>query len=416
MAPFMPVEKEAIQDLITSCQLGHSLPSEFYSNELIYRADIARVWRRGWLFAGHTCQIRLPGDYFTFDVSDDSFIVVRDDDGRINAFYNLCRHRGALLCDRPTGRIGRFVCPYRQWAYARDGSLVSCRGMQDLDKGEFGLHRTHVQQLDGMIFVCLADVPPDFDAVAQLFSPLAHPQGMERDAVAKIIDYDVAANWKLIWENNRECYHCNANHPQDIKANFDHYNADDTTERIQRRIDAATARSEQKWAAEGLSATHRETGMAVFPDAERNLWYAANRTTLVDGYLSETMDGRQVAPLMGEYKDADVGTLRMRTMPNFWNHSSCDHAVSTQLLPVGPQRTTLRVIWLVEENAVEGSDYKMEEVMPFWQLTSEQDWALCERAQRGVNSSRYLPGPYSTHKEYNVDGFVRWYLRQLALE
>jgi Rieske 2Fe-2S family protein len=128
------------------------------------------------------------------------------------------------------------------------------------------------------------------------------------------------------------------------------------------------------------------------------------------------MEGQQAAPLMGGYEDADVGTLRIRTMPNFWNHSSCDHAVSTRLLPAGPQQTKVRVLWLVDENAVEGSDYNLEDILPFWQLTSEQDWELCERAQRGANSSRYQPGPYSTYKEYNVDGFVRWYLQQLIEE
>jgi len=408
-------EKQTLRELITSRQNGYSLPREFYSAELIFRADMERVWRCGWVFAGHTCQIPEPGDYFTFELDNDSLIVVRDDDGTIHAFHNLCRHRGTLLCDQPSGRVGRFLCPYHQWTYARDGALVSCRGMQeDLDQSELGLHHAHIRQLEGMLFVSVADRPPDFDAVAGMFTPLAHPQGMERARVAKIVDYDVAANWKLVWENNRECYHCNVNHPQYIKANFDHYNTDDTTAGIQSRIDAATDRSRRKWAAEGLAATHTHTGMALFPDAERNLWYAANRTALVDGYLSETMDGRQVAPLMGDYRDPDVGTLRMRTMPNFWNHSSCDHAVSTRLLPVGPQHTQVRVIWLVDQNAVEGTDYSLDEVMPFWQLTSEQDWELCERAQRGVNSSRYTPGPYSTFKEYNVDSFVRWYLKQLA--
>ena len=267
-----------------------------------------------------------------------------------------------------------------------------------------------------MIFVSLAGQPPDFDEAAEQIGPLARPQGMERARVAKIVDYQVAANWKLVWENNRECYHCHVNHPQYIKANFDHYNADDTTARIQAQIDAAKASSQQKWIDNGLAVTHQTTGMALFPDAGRNLWYSANRTVLADGYVSETMDGRQVAPLMGDYKDANAGTLRIRTMPNFWNHSSCDHAVSTRLLPDGPRQTKVRVIWLVNENAVAGSDYRLEEVMPFWQLTSEQDWELCERAQRGVKSSRYVPGPYSTYKEYNVDGFVRWYLKQLAEE
>ena len=267
-----------------------------------------------------------------------------------------------------------------------------------------------------MIFISLADQPPDFDKVAELIGPLASPQGMERAKVAKVVDYEVSADWKLVWENNRECYHCNANHPQYIKANFDHYNADDTTARIQAQLDATTSRSEQKWIASGLTVTHKKSGMSLFPDVDRNLWYSANRTALMEGYESETMDGRQVAPLMGDYTDSDVGTLRIRTMPNFWNHSSCDHCVSTRLLPGGPQQTRVRLIWLVDENSVEGNDYELHKLMPFWQLTSEQDWKLCERAQRGVNSSRYEPGPYSTFKEYNVDGFVRWYVNQLAVE
>ena len=75
--------------------------------------------------------------------------------------------------------------------------------------------------------------------------------------------------------------------------------------------------------------------MTQFPDADRNGWFAANRTPLVEGYVSETMDGRQVAPLMGDYTDADVGTLRIRTLPNMWHHASCDHAVTTRLLPAG---------------------------------------------------------------------------------
>ena len=154
--------------------------------------------------------------------------------------------------------------------------------------------------------------------------------------------------------------------------------------------------------------------MTQFPDAERGIWYSANRTALVEGWVSESMDGAQVAPLMGEYRDPDVGTLRMRTLPNFWNHSSCDHGVSTLLLPAGPRKTLARVSWLVDEDAVEGRDYQLDELMPFWQLTSEQDWAICERQQRGVNSSAYQPGPYSTYKEYNVDAFVQWYVKTLT--
>ena len=414
MPSFSSAEMGQLAELVASRRPGYSLPRDFYSSDLVYRAELDRVWRRGWLFAGHTCEIPNAGDYFTLSMDADSLIVIRDDDGAIHALWNVCRHRGTQICSEPQGRVGRLVCPYHQWTYARDGSLVSCRGMQDgLDHEQLGLLRAPVRELSGFIYISLCDEPPDFDAAAAEIAPFTTPQGLDRAKVAKIVDYDVAANWKIVWENNRECYHCNVNHPQYIKANFDHFNADDTSDRIQSRIASAVARSEEKWAAAGLAVSHRQSGMAQFPDAERNCWFAANRTPLVEGWVSETMDGRQAAPLMGEYSDADVGTLRVRTLPNMWFHASCDHAVTTRLLPAALQRTAVRVTWLVHQDAVEGRDYRLEDIMPFWQLTSEQDWALCERAQKGVNSSHYVPGPFSTHKEYNVDAFVRWCLYQL---
>lgn len=405
---------DSIESLRATCRPGWSLPGAFYSDETVYREDVERLWRRGWLFAGHACEISKPGDYFTLEVDADSIIVIRGEEDAVHGLHNVCRHRGSVICTEPAGHAHRLVCPYHQWTYGLDGRLLACRGMQeDLDKSQFGLLRVAAREVEGLIFISLAEKPWPFEPAQQLLSALAKPQGFRRAKVAKAVDYVVKANWKLVWENNRECFHCNLNHPQYIKANFDHYNADDATPFIWEQMAAAVARSEQKWAAAGLAATHKQTGMTIFPDADRNIWFSANRTALVDGYVSETMDGQQIAPLMGDYQEADVGTLRMRALPNFWNHSSCDHGVSTRLLPAGPQQTAIRVYWLVDEKAVEGRDYELAKLMPFWQLTSEQDWEICERQQRGVNSSAYRPGPYSTVKEYNVDGFVRWYLKML---
>jgi len=403
-----------VRDLIARQPAGHCMLRPFYSDDEVYRFDCLRVWRTGWLFAGHTCEISKPGDYFTLEVDSDSIIVTRDRNGQARALHNVCRHRGSLICENPDGHVYKLVCPYHRWSYDLDGRLLHAPGMQEhLHKSELGLQAIHIREIAGLIFISLANDPPPFDAVEDLFAAQVKPQGLARAKVAKAVEYLVKANWKLVWENNRECFHCNANHPQYIKANFDHYNADDTTPRIREQISAAITRSEAKWAAAGLAVSHKQPGMTTFPDAERNIWYSANRTALVDGFVSESMDGAQVAPLMGDYPDNDVGTLRMRTLPNFWNHSSCDHAVSTRLLPKGPQLTAVRVWWLVDQAAVEGRDYDLAKLMPFWQLTSEQDWEICERQQRGVNSQAYIPGPYSTYKEYNVDAFVRWYLTQL---
>ena len=406
-----------IAALIAGRREGWTLPQPFFNDPEVYRADLDRVWRTGWLFAGHSCEISGVGDYFLVEVDVDSVIVIRGDGGAIHALHNVCRHRGSLICDAPCGHVAKLVCPYHQWAYGLDGRLLAWRGMQsELRKEDFPLQQVQVREVEGLIFINLATKLVPFDAAFKCLAPLLKPQGLGRAKVAKLADYWVKANWKIVWENNRECFHCNVNHPQYIKANFDHYNANDTSERIQQEMDSLVAKSEARWAACGLAVTHKQTGMTLFPDAENNIWYSINRTILVDGFVSESLDGKQIAPLMGNYTDPDVGTLRMRTMPNFWNHSSCDHAVTTRLLPLGPHRTQARVLWLVDKDAQEGRDYTLETLLPFWQFTSEQDWEICANQQRGVASSAYRPGPYSTYKEYNVDRFVQWYLKQMRLK
>jgi len=403
-----------LSSFLAAYRPGWSLPRPFYGHETVYRADLEHIWRKGWLFAGHACEIRNPGDWLTLQAETDSLIVIRGEDGAVRALHNVCRHRGSQIVAPGRGSTKRLVCPYHQWTYDTKGALTFCRGMHELDKAQFSLKKVQCEVVEGLIFISLAENPAPFAAARELMAPYLKPQGLERAKVAKQVDYEIHANWKLVWENNRECFHCNINHPQYIKANWDHYNADDTTPEIRESIARAVARSEAKWADAGLAVSHRETGMTQFPDAERGIWYSANRTALVAAWVSESMDGKQVSTLMGSYNDADVGTLRARTLPNFWNHSSCDHGVSTLLLPSGPRKTLARVTWLVHEDAVEGRDYQLERLMPFWQLTSEQDWAICERQQKGVDSSAYQPGPYSKYKEYNVDAFVRWYVKTLA--
>jgi len=343
--------------------------------------------------------------------------VTRDDEGLIRAFHNVCTHRGTALLDDESGHMRVIVCPYHQWTFSRRGDLLSCYGMQeDVDKGQLGLRPVHVETCAGLIFLSLAAEPvepPPFEPARRAIEPMARPQGLKRAKVAATVDYDVRANWKLVWENNRECYHCSVNHPQYVKSNFDIYEEGRGSARIHQRLDALIARSEASEPLAGLAISHKEGGLAPFPDADNNIWYAVNRTVLAEGYESESLDGRRVAPLMGAYRDAAAGVLRMRAMPNFWLHASCDHAVTTRLLPAGLHRTGVRVTWLVRDDAREDVDYQLGELLPFWQLTSEQDWELCERVQRGVMSTAYRPGPLSRTREYNLDAFVRWYLCQL---
>ena len=165
------------------------MPGEFYRDAEIYRLDIERVWRTGWLFAGHTCEIAKPGDYFTLEIDTDSVIVIRSDDGTVHALHNVCRHIGSMICTEPRGHLSRLVCPYHQWAYGLDGTLLACRGMQpDLDKSQFGLHRVHAREVEGLIFISLGKEPIPFETAYQTLAPLLKPQGFTRAKVAKTVD------------------------------------------------------------------------------------------------------------------------------------------------------------------------------------------------------------------------------------
>lgn len=405
-----------LQAILNSHREGHNFARILHQSPAIYELEMERIWRQGWIFAGFTLEIPKPGDFFTLQLDNAPLLVMRDDDGKISGFHNVCRHRGTTLLWAETGNRRRIVCPYHQWTYSRNGDLVACRGMHEsLDKSQHGLKALHTELLDGMIFVSLAENPPAFEPARNLMTPFAKPLGFDRNCkIAKFIDYEIDANWKLVFENNRECYHCNIGHPQYIQANYDIYEEGYISDAIKQQLAATVARSEKKWTEAGLNPTHTEGGLARFPDPVNDIWYSANRTVLFDGFETESMDGRRVVPhLLGDYKDFDVGVVRMRTMPNFWSHSNCDHAVLTRLLPGGHKKTLARIYWLVHQDAVEGVDYHLDKLMPFWQLTGEQDWELCKRAQKGVDSVGYEPGPLSKDREYNVDAFVQWYMLQM---
>ena len=131
-----------IQDLIARQPAGHSLLGLFYSAEEVYQLDLNSVWRQGWLFAGHSCEIRQPGDYFSIELDKDILLITRDEQQRAQAFYNVCRHRGSLICGTSPGRAKRLVCPYHQWSYGLDGRLLHAPGMQpDLDKSNWAFAR-----------------------------------------------------------------------------------------------------------------------------------------------------------------------------------------------------------------------------------------------------------------------------------
>ena len=136
----------------------------------------------------------------------------------------------------------------------------------------------------------------------------------------------------------------------------------------------------------GDGVAHPAGGLATFPDPDNDLWYTCNRTALAEGFATESLDGTRVAPLMGDYPDADVGVLRMRSLPNFWLHASCDHAVVTRMLPAGLRKTRMRSWWLVHQDAREGDDYQLDRLLPFWHAHQRAGLGDLQVAAEGASS------------------------------
>ena len=112
-----------LDSLIASRKAGYTLPAPFYLSPDVYEQDVQRIFGRYWIFVGVEPEIAEPGDFFTVEIGTDSIILVRDDDLKINAFHNVCRHRGARLRNAGSGIVGDLVCPYHSWAYNLCGEL-----------------------------------------------------------------------------------------------------------------------------------------------------------------------------------------------------------------------------------------------------------------------------------------------------
>lgn len=405
----------SLTDLINRRTPGYSLEAPFYTDREIFETDLRDIFAQHWIFVATEAEIREPGDFVTLDLGSYAIIVLRDDDGIVRAMHNVCRHRGARVLTEARGSVGNLVCGYHQWTYATDGRLLTA-GQQrpGFDKSCFGLKQIHARAVGGLIFICLAQDPPaDFDDVAQRLAPYLEPHQLRRTKVAHQVELIEAANWKLVMENNRECYHCDGAHPELTCTFFPTYGY--ALEDIPPRLMPAHARFMR---AEGeLHRTCAERGYPYELIEElrgKPTGFRIAREALDGAGESYTRDGSAASTrLLGEIDTPRLGRLSLHQQPNTWAHFQADHAVVFSVIPVSVDHTLVRTTWLVHEDAQEGVDYDLHNLTEVWIATNEQDAALTSRAQAGVSSPAYEPGPYAP-SEYQVNDFVTWYLERIA--
>ena len=394
------IATDHIATLLDSRQPGFALPGAFFSDERVFAADLEYIFARHWLFVASEAEIPEAGDYRTYQIGPYPIFILRQDDGSIAAFHNTCRHRGSRVLQQEAGVVGaKIVCPYHRWGYDHSGRAAN--GLQ--------LRRVHLNSLSGLLFVCVADEPPeDFGDMAARMSPYLTPHAVPRAKVAKQLDLIEHGNWKLTMENNRECFHCGG-HPELLNSLF-HFLGDIAEESlteeersIYRRYEAARALSLASWNRadlpwERIEELHgRATG------------FRAERLVLEGSGESMTVDTRVACSrLLGSLTERRLGTLHLHVQPNAWFHFLSDHILTFAVFPLDRERTLVRTTWLVSAEAEEGRDYDVDNLTKVWVATNNQDAQFVEETQRGTASPRYVPGPLSD-TEFMVDMFHRWY-------
>jgi glycine betaine catabolism A len=366
-----------------------SLPQKYFVSPEILAQEQAQIFSKQWLLVGHQNQVADAGDYFLTTIAGESVIVVRDQQSRVRGFYNVCRHRGSRLKEEACGHSSTIQCPYHAWTYGLDGRLIGAPHMDEVaafDKGDYPLHAVNLGLWEGFIFVNLADTaarlrseamarqrPRDFISLEHWFAPLngkfSH-WNMSILQPAKRIEYDVRANWKLMFENYSECYHCPGVHPQLQK-------------------------------------------VSPYDSAENDL----RQGPFLGGFMklnpgkSLTMSSNACAAFVGKIENLQQ-VFYYSIFPNMLLSLHPEYVMVHQLWPQSPDRTLIVCDWLFHPDAFARKDFNPQDAIEFWDITNKQDWHVCELSQQGISSCAYVPGPYSSRESIPA-AWDEYYLQRM---
>jgi len=359
--PLSAAELAATRRPVDSARL---LPPRVFHDPQIFDFELRNWFGRTWLCVAREEEVADPGSYILASVGDESVIVARDRSGRLNAFSNVCSHRGSTLldpaADGTAGHLVRFQCPYHAWTYELDGSLRRAphtERLLDFDRADNGLMPVALDTWAGFVFLNLDPGAGGLSGhLADLPAAIAdYPIGSLRRA--RRIEYEVGANWKVIGENYSECYHCPGVHPQ--------------LNRLSPYDRGRNLEADGPWAG---------GWMELVDDAD---------TMSVDGHAH----GRP--PLAGIGPDNLRRVYYVVLWPNLLLSLHPDYVMTHQVWPLDAERSRVVCEWLFEPETMARADFEPSDAIDFWDLTNRQDWAVCERQQVGTRSRAYRAGRYS---------------------
>jgi Rieske 2Fe-2S family protein len=362
-------------------RLAPSLDGAWYADAAVFAAELEAFYAHRFVCVGRGSEIAEPGAYVTREVAGESLVLVRGEDGAARAFYNVCRHRGTRICTEERGHApgaGGLTCPYHGWTYGIDGALLGAPLMGEVawfDKADYPLHPAGLEEWEGFLFAHLE--PRAAPTLADSLRPLAGrfaPWRLPELVTARRIDYDVRTNWKLIFQNFSECYHCPPVHP--ALAKISHYRS----------------------GANDL----REGGLL------------GGYMLINEGTESLTMSGRHCAAPITEMPAEQLRRVYYYSLyPSLFLTIQPDFVMATRIEPLAPDRTRIIAEWLFAPEAAARPGFDPSDGVELWDLTNRQDWRMCELALEGISSRAYRPGLYSGDESL-LAAFDQEYLASLG--
>jgi len=365
------------------------LPAEAYFEQRHYERELQRIWYRNWVYVGRSNPLARARSYRTFELGDQKILLVRDDEGVLQGFHNTCRHRGAALCREPEGlmRTGAIICPYHAWVYNLQGRLLRTSSKVHaggFDAADYPLYKISVKEWNGFIFVALTDHPPPFDKIFDLPLDRLDAWPLAELVVGHVLSKTIASNWKIFWENYNECLHCPGVHPK-LSQLVPIYGRGLLEER-----------DDPEWGAHAEDADPKYKG------------------GLRSGAATWSLDGRAGTPF-SDLSEADrrAGHIYMTSLPSVFLVGHVDYVRVVRLLPLGPEKTELRVEYLFAPQTLADPQFDLRNVVDFTNLVMTEDAEVCALNQRGLHAGPHARGVIMP-EEYVIRQFHEWLHAELA--
>jgi Rieske 2Fe-2S family protein len=366
------------------------LPAEAYFDPRRYERELQRIWYRHWVYVGRSVDVARKRAFRTFQLGDQKMLLVRDDRGILQGFHNTCRHRGAALCRESDGilRTGTIVCPYHAWVYNLQGDLLrtsSKANASGFDVADFPLYKISVKEWNGFIFVALTGDPPPFEKTFDLPLNRLDAWPLEELVVGHVLLKTIESNWKIFWENYNECLHCPGVHPK-LSQLVPIYGRGLLEER-----------DDPEWRAHAADSDPKYKG------------------GLRNGAASWSLDGKATGVPFPDLSDADrkAGHIYMTGLPSVFLVGHVDYVRVVRLLPLGPERTELRVEYLFSQQTLADPQFDMRNVVDFTNLVMTEDAQVCELNQQGLRAAPHARGVIMP-EEYVIRQFHEWLRAELA--